>query len=309
MTTTYTKGVPAIAHLFGSEFPASLQFDSSFGGRIIMPADFSLCGDWLGISSMAKHMASISTVISNLMAGLDTLIMNPLAEAFAAVQAAVTLANAAVDAARAYANGIIGGIQQTISTAMNTALTELKAGIAAASAAASAIMSHVTSMITDGLSEIMATLGMCMPAITIPSITVYNVDNLCSSLFKAPDLTTLTGHLGGISGILGNTGTSELSKITAMTGVKGLMSTSSGILTSAVALDVSSLAASKVQDTALRTVMQVATGLNSPTSLPFVTAIIHPASREMVTDIASTLKNSTTGSAVTLPPLSGPGIP
>lgn len=309
MTSPYTPGVPAIAHPNGCEFPGSIQFDSSFGGRIIMPADFSLCGDWLGISSMAKHMASINTVISNLMAGLDTLIMNPLAEAFAAVQAAVGLANAAVDAARAYANGIIGGIQQTISTAMNTALTELKAGIAAASAAASAIMSHVTSMITEGMSEIMATLGMCMPAITIPSITVYNVDNLCSSLFKAPDLTTLTGHLGGIGGILTNPLTSEASKISSMTGVKGLMSTSSGILTSAVALDVSSLAASKVQGNALRSVMQVATGLNSPTSLPFVTAIIHPASREMVTDIASTLKNSTTGAPVVVPPLSGPGIP
>jgi hypothetical protein len=192
---------------------------------------------------------------------------------------------------------------------MSNALTDLKAGIAAASAAASAIMSHVTSMITTGLSEIMATLGMCMPAITIPSITVYNVDNLCSSLFKAPDLTTLTGHLGGIGGILTNPLTSEASKIASMTGVKGLMSTSSGILTSAVALDVSSLAASKVQGNALRSVMQVATGLNSPTSLPFVSAIIHPASLAMVTDIASTLKNSTTGAPVVVPPLSGPGIP
>ena len=309
MTSPYVPGFPALAHPFGAEFPASIQFDSSFGGRIIMPADFSLCGDWLGISSMAKHMASLSTVISNLMAGLDTLIMNPLAEAFEAVQAAVTLANKAVDDARAYANGIIGGIQQTISTAMNTALTELKAGIADAMAAATRIMSHVTSMITEGMSEIMATLGMCMPSIAIPSITVYNVDNLCSSLFKAPDLTTLTGHLGGIGGILTNPLTSEASKISSMTGVKGLMSTSSGILNSAVALDVSSLAASKVQDKALRSVMQVATGLNSPTSLPYVTAIIHPASREMVTDIASTLKNSTTGAPVVVPPLSGPGIP
>lgn len=309
MTSPYTPGFPALGHPFGSQIPASLQLDVSFGGRIIMPADFSLCGDWLGIGSMAKHMASINTLISNLMAGLDTLIMNPLAEAFAAVQKAVTLANDAVDDARAYANRIIGGIQQTISTAMNTALTDLKAEIARASAAASEIMSHVTSMITEGLSEIMATLGMCMPATTIPSITVYNVDNLCSSLFKAPALTTLTGHLGDIGGILANPLTNEASKIASMTGVKRLMDTSCSILNSAVALDVSSLAASKVQDSALRRVMQVSTGWNSPTILPFVSKITHPESEAIVRDIALALKNSTTGAAVVVPPLSGPGIP
>jgi hypothetical protein len=264
---------------YGAPIPMAPAATALFEGRIVEPEVFSICS--LPSFSLAGHFAAISAALDSFMAGLDTLVFNPLVSFAQAAAASIQ----ALLADMALVISSFGALLQGAITGLTNALSAVTAAVAA-------IVSHVANMIGAGFNQIMTSLNFCSPVDKIPSAVNYDADKIAGSLKEHTTIQETTNQVNSIMPILNNSSgfyPTEASKVTALNNATGSLNTLGTTLDTRRIADVDNLAASLKQNDALSKVTNMSAGLNNPLTAGFVTSIMNPSSATMLTGVASSM--------------------
>lgn len=245
-------------------------------GRVVTPQVASVCS--IG-SKASEFFTEIDNMLKDFMAGLDSMVINPIKEFVADAKAAIT-------AATAYISGILATLEATVQAA--TALAS--AAIASAFTALGEIFAHVENLIKDGLNQVLAALSFCSPTESVPSAKKYAADDFTFSMKQQASIDNIKLQASSIAGILGDSALTDAQKVTQLNAVTAAVNGNKTTVTNAVTSDQNNLATAQKQNEGLGKVTTLANALNNPDTKAFTQSIINPAKASTFSGLAGVMK-------------------
>ena len=246
-------------------------------GRIITPQISSVCS----LGQLGALFADIDSALHDFINGLDTLILNPIKEAYTACVAAISTAIA-------YINSKLS----LLSAEVQAAVAVVVAALGVATAAVSAAFAYAENMLKDGLNQVLAACSFCMPTKNVPTAKTYTFDDFSSTISKATKdkITALQVQSNTVINIVGDDTLTDAEKITQLNTASTTLSGHSTGISNAIASDTANLAGAFKQNEGLSKMTTLANALNNPNTAGFVNTIINPARAPMIAGLATAMK-------------------
>jgi hypothetical protein len=246
-------------------------------GRVVTPQISSVCN----LGELGTLFADIDSALHDFINGLDTLIVNPIKEAYTACVAAIW-------AAIAY----IGSKLSLLSAEVQVVAVAVVAALGVAANAVEAAFAYAENMLKDGLNQVLAACSFCSPTKNVPTAKTYTSDDFSSTISKATKdkITALQVQSNTVMNIVGDDTLSDAQKIAQLNTASTTLSGHSTGISNAIASDTANLAGAQKQNEGLSKMTTLANALNNPNTAGFANTIINPARAPMISGLATAMK-------------------